>query len=778
MHNSSTNCQRRRRTISPSLSSPSSTSSTTLSPRSVTPPIFKLLLIVLSTLLFIFLSHDLLTVLSVAGVVRAKPIALVTPDFSNTKLLINERGLSFLKQLPAPLAIVAVSGRAKTGKSFMLNQILGVENGKKDGFPIGVHYTAGTKGLLLWDEPQTIPLPNCKSNNNGGACNLTVVFMDTEGLGLVGAATDGYDSKICTLSVLLSSLFIYNVNHDILSSDINLLHSVVALSEVYKANTTLSFPFPPIFWTVQQFEHELGSSSPNDVLARALTEIAPTNLTVNNLEILRYNQTVRTVKDQFPEFPSSTKILLMHRPHSTKMSRLPDVRREDYVREYVSEIDQIRSLIHTHLTPKAFSSNLTAEDSSGEFMAKMLENVVEQMNNVQSVHFGKTLVRQISEQLQKRAWTLYLVAMNTRAPLPQSEEVLRQAHDEESVKSLNLFEQKCPGGLKLFGNDEIYRSLNETIESWFESQLGNNTLVARVHCNELVNTIFERAWTLDNGNYTVDSFDQDVSWMTHQYTSSVRGPKDIKDKALEDMLQKLNVKRMNLLHLEAKQDLTSMLAICIIVFLFSYVLYYTISLSGVSHVLPFYIPKLLIVAQLSSLALFMWLLALHFNFVQDPTDSAFSFTNIQLTYRAIRRYFTVLAILGATTVLALNLIGSKFGASRAPVLNAETSKEEIVEALAEYFKSQGMLKDESLQSVKKSNERHSTHTVTPSAQVNESRRCTVATSEDNAMVTEEVTSLNDYADIPELNPTGHVTTRTRTARRLMVHRTSDLDLSL
>ncbi len=650
MNNSS--CQRK--TISSPL--PTTTSFVRLPPSS-NVGLLKLLLVVLSAVLF--LSHD--SMITMVGVVRAKPIALVTPDSSNTKLRINPLGLSFLKQLPAPLAIVAVGGRARTGKSFMLNQILNVEDGKRDGFLVGITSMAGTKGLLLWDKPQTIPLPNCKSNSDGDvksspstSCNLTVVYMDTEGLGQVGGTTDSHDSKICALSVLLSSLFIYNVNHDIFSSDINLLYSVVALSEVYKANTTQPFPFPPILWTVQQFEHELNGSSPNDVLKRALTEIPPTNDTINSLEIMRYNQTVRTVKNQFPVFLDSTKILLMNRPHHCKMSQLPDVRRESYVREYVEQIDQLRNLIHTQLTPKAFSSNLTAEDSSGEFMAKMLESVVEQMNNVQSIHFGAALVREVSKQLKERAWTLYLVAMNKKAPLPQSEETLRQVHNEESIRSLEHFEQKCPGGLKRFGNDELYKSLNETIESWFEYQLGtNNTAVARAYYNDLVNTMFERVW---KGNYTVDSFDLDESQITNEYTRNARGPKYIQDKALQNMLEKLNAKRMNLLHQEARQDLTSMLVICIALFLFSYVFYYPISLSGVSNRLPFYVPLFLVMTQVSSMVLFLWLLALHLNFVQDPTDSAFSFTNIQLIYRALRCSLTELIILAAIAVFVLFVI--------------------------------------------------------------------------------------------------------------------------
>lgn len=100
---------------------------------------------------------------------------MITPDSSNTKLELNDEGLHFLSSIKTKLAIIGVAGRAKTGKSFLLNNMLSLPHNL--GFKVGTDYKPGTKGILMWGEPQTFKI-------NGE--NITVVYMDTEGLAAPG----------------------------------------------------------------------------------------------------------------------------------------------------------------------------------------------------------------------------------------------------------------------------------------------------------------------------------------------------------------------------------------------------------------------------------------------------------------------------------------------------------------------------------------------------------------------------------------------------------------
>ena len=52
--------------------------------------------------------------------------SLVEPVESHTKLSVSEEGLEALRSIPGPVVPVVVIGPYRSGKSFLLNQLLGV----------------------------------------------------------------------------------------------------------------------------------------------------------------------------------------------------------------------------------------------------------------------------------------------------------------------------------------------------------------------------------------------------------------------------------------------------------------------------------------------------------------------------------------------------------------------------------------------------------------------------------------------------------------------------
>ena len=77
-----------------------------------------------------------------------------------------------------------------------MNKLLNL-NGN-NGFKVSPSVNACTKGLWIWSQP----VYNEKEN-------LSIIFMDTEGLDSVDRNSNT-DTKLFTLSVLLSSYFIFN----------------------------------------------------------------------------------------------------------------------------------------------------------------------------------------------------------------------------------------------------------------------------------------------------------------------------------------------------------------------------------------------------------------------------------------------------------------------------------------------------------------------------------------------------------------------------------------
>lgn len=101
---------------------------------------------------------------------------------------------------------MAVAGKYRTGKSFLLNRILLNKTGKQNGFNVGPTINPCTKGLWLWNKPFEISADNASDD---AASKYRVLIVDSEGIGAFNE-DENHDTRIFLLALLLSSYFIYN----------------------------------------------------------------------------------------------------------------------------------------------------------------------------------------------------------------------------------------------------------------------------------------------------------------------------------------------------------------------------------------------------------------------------------------------------------------------------------------------------------------------------------------------------------------------------------------
>ena len=114
----------------------------------------------------------------------------IQPEF----VLTNE-SVEILRQIKEPIAVVAICGPGRSGKSFFLSRLLG----DKDVFKPGHSQKACTRGIWL--------------STTALVCDeYTLLFLDSEGTGAVGEGetTKETSMAILTLTNLLSSFLIYN----------------------------------------------------------------------------------------------------------------------------------------------------------------------------------------------------------------------------------------------------------------------------------------------------------------------------------------------------------------------------------------------------------------------------------------------------------------------------------------------------------------------------------------------------------------------------------------
>ena len=105
-------------------------------------------------------------------------VPLIT--YRDGQYVVEEEGESLLSRFTRKLAIIMVCGKYRTGKSFLLNQLMGL----KGTFSMGHTVESHTRGI--W-----ICAPGITGTTQDGE-EVDVVFMDTEGL----ASTD----KVCHTS--------------------------------------------------------------------------------------------------------------------------------------------------------------------------------------------------------------------------------------------------------------------------------------------------------------------------------------------------------------------------------------------------------------------------------------------------------------------------------------------------------------------------------------------------------------------------------------------------
>ncbi|CEM24662.1 unnamed protein product [Vitrella brassicaformis CCMP3155] len=183
-----------------------------------------------------------------------EPLQLIYPDESHTQLLINRTNVDRLKQVPAPIAVVSVVGAIHSGKSFLLNQLLG----ERRGFELGYTVDPKTSGLWWWSEPIDV---------NG----TSILFLDTEGFYGPNITAD-YDSKVFSVATLLSSEVVYNSVKLIDQNALDYLEFLTRRSQLFGvrahtfANSSVadlveSLKPSGLTWVVQDFVQDLNGRS-------------------------------------------------------------------------------------------------------------------------------------------------------------------------------------------------------------------------------------------------------------------------------------------------------------------------------------------------------------------------------------------------------------------------------------------------------------------------------------------------------------------------------------
>jgi Ca2+-binding EF-hand superfamily protein len=205
--------------------------------------------------------------------IPTEPVCLLQRD--GRSLRIHRDGKRLLEALgEAPVAVLAIAGLGRTGKSFLLNQLLGRGHRDTDGFAMDMDDGDlrrgsdgnGTSGVWCC----VVPSENWHYEE---APNTRLLLLDTERLGSADSGTSqggiGWDLQCFSLSVLLSSLFVYNSIGEIDDRAFEQLYMVKELTQHIRVSAspdsprsarpsasedTLARYTPDFMWLLRDFE--------------------------------------------------------------------------------------------------------------------------------------------------------------------------------------------------------------------------------------------------------------------------------------------------------------------------------------------------------------------------------------------------------------------------------------------------------------------------------------------------------------------------------------------
>lgn len=365
------------------------------------------------------------------------PIQLVRPAANHRDLELVEPNLAILRKIRDPVAMVAVVGKFHSGKSFLMNQLMG----KSTGFGIGPSVQPKTMGIWMWGKPMVV------SSAKAGQ-RINIIFLDTEGFA-ANNVTENYDAKVFAVSTLLSSHLLYNSVKIIDQSDIDYLELLARRTQLFALRSQLSkskwtsdfnqdmLTFPPLTWVVQDFVQETHNfETPSEWLHRLMGGHSreSDNYTISLLEIFE------RVECHTLFIPAFEKDLL------TDLSQARD---EDLSSDYRRERDQLIRKLKNSVTPKEKNDNFV----TGSDLAQLLRVLVTAANDGSLADVPSrwdTFVDRLQSTASDDCTTFYskeleafLIDKNKNEPV--SMRIFDVQHQQIKAKAFELLEQLLHG---------------------------------------------------------------------------------------------------------------------------------------------------------------------------------------------------------------------------------------------------------------------------------------------------------------------------------------------
>ena len=389
------------------------------------------------------------------------PQALLLPDkTSHTRLELQPEALATLRNLNSPVAIVSVVGAYRTGKSWLLNEMM--QSGCDGGFIVGHERHTQTKGV--WIQP-----------TDGAINGTTRIYMDTEGFEGTGQA-EVYDDRIFAFAALVSSVLVYNLAETIKQADIERLAFASTLSAEFWKRTQHSaagdassdgasssagdvWTPPALLWLVQRDFLQGGSV---DSYLQAALEPTAGNTDEHATRLNKVREALKTF--------GHMRAMGLVQPHvrRTELCSLP---RSSFDPEYLTGATAVRGFVteHAHSRRPPPSVELgrggggRGDERNGAALASLITQIVDALN-AQEIPTAGSVVDAFNARLVQTSLQSLQAALRA-LPLPVEEAELEAVHDRLLTAAQRTLHEQSFGASEpvqlISGARDALRALND-----------------------------------------------------------------------------------------------------------------------------------------------------------------------------------------------------------------------------------------------------------------------------------------------------------------------------
>jgi hypothetical protein len=382
------------------------------------------------------------------------PLPLVTVD-SHGKFVVGSEAFNLIRQIKGDVAVIAVAGIYRTGKSYILNRLLG----KQQGFAVGPTVNPCTKGIYIWGRPIVL--------QREGDEPLSVLLVDTEGIGSI-QQDQTYDVKIFSLAILLSSYFVYNSMSiideralDGLSLVVNLTKQISTRSNTgggkangkgkaaqAKANgetsaSELADYFPHFLWLLRDFALDLVDDKGAPITSRQYLENA---LRERPEPAQQSKNAIRsTIKQLFRERDCVALVRpVVDEKQLKTIDAIPYAQLRPEFRQQSDELVQ-------KILDEAPAKQINGQNLTGESFAQLLHIYTDSINagavaSIQSA--WESLSAQVNQQAMEEAQHAWTSGINARynPNRPLNDDHLQALHLECMNEAFGIYDAMCYHG--------------------------------------------------------------------------------------------------------------------------------------------------------------------------------------------------------------------------------------------------------------------------------------------------------------------------------------------